>query len=454
MMLKDFERMNRIAIGLSLIICFGLVMGVRANNPIVVGQGLTDPKVRIYGNRAYLYATHDASAESKYWRMNDWWTWSSDDLVHWKYESTLKPEQTYWGKPWNSCWATDGISYNGKYYFYFSRGNNELGVVGGDTPIGPWSDPLHKPLVAGGSVPTPARDPAILQERDGTTYIVFGCWDYYIARLNKDMVSLAEKPRKIELDQKMGPYGPGKTDDKPFLHKYSGKYYLSWGCFYAMSDSIYGPYTYKGCIITQERTAPEFQKALVFDRHGSFFEFHHQWYFACNDQSWPGTTKYFRDSIISYVHYRDNGEIAPIYINSIGAGQYDASQPRIEAEDYFNAEGVTEGECSEGGFELRNVRDGSWAEYPNVTNLPANALVSFRVTPVSPQGGTVEVHENSINGPLLGTVHLSGARSNSAYETISARLNNTAAIENLCLAFHGGPGEILRLNWFSFRKSQ
>ena len=428
-------------------------MGIRANNPIVVGQGLTDPKIRIYGDRAYLYATHDASAESKYWRMNDWWTWSSDDLVHWKYESTLKPEQTYWGKPWNSCWATDGISYNGKYCFYFSRGNNELGVVKSDTPIGPWTDPLHKPLVAQGSVPTAARDPAILQEKDGTTYIIFGCWDYYIARLNDDMVSLAEKPRKIELDQKAGPYGPGKTDDKAFLHKYNGKYYLSWGCFYAMSDKIYGPYTYKGSIITQERTAPEFQKALVFDRHGSFFEFHHQWYFACNDQSWPGTTKFFRDSIISYVHYRDNGEIEPIYINRVGAGEYDATQSRIEAEDYFNAEGVTQRESSDGGFELRNIRNGSWAEYPNVTNLPISALVSFRVAAVSPKGSTIEVHENSINGPLLGATHVPGATGNSTYQTVSARLNNTTATENLYLVFHGDAGEILRLNWIAFRKS-
>lgn len=444
--------MNRVSIGISSIICFCLVIVSRAINPIVVGQGLTDPKVRIYDDRAYLYATHDASAESKYWRMNDWWTWSSDDLVHWKYESTLKPEQTYWGKPWNSCWATDGISCNGRYYFYFSRGNNELGVVEANKPIGPWIDPLHKPLVAQGSVPTAARDPAILQERDGATYIIFGCWDYYIARLNADMVSLAEKPRKIELDQKAGPYGPGKTDDKPFLHKYNGKYYLSWGCFYAMSDNIYGPYTYKGCIITSERTAPEFQKALVFDRHGSFFEFHHQWYFACNDQSWPGTTKFFRDSVISYVHYRNNGEIEPIYINRVGVGQYDASQPRIEAEDYFNAEGVTEGECSEGGFELRNLRDGSWVEYPNVTNFPINALISFRVEACNPQGGAIEVHENSIKGPLLGTVRVRGAKGNSAYETVSTHLNNKAGEENLYLVFHGGMGEIFRLNWLDFPK--
>ena len=37
----------------------------RPITPIVVGQGLTDPKVRIYGDRAYLYATHDADPKAQ-----------------------------------------------------------------------------------------------------------------------------------------------------------------------------------------------------------------------------------------------------------------------------------------------------------------------------------------------------------------------------------------------------
>jgi hypothetical protein len=427
-------------------------MGTAAwgDNPIVVGQGLTDPKVRIYGDRAYLYATHDASPTAKRFLMKDWWTWSSDDLVHWKYESTLKPEQTYWGKPWNECWATDAISHHGKYYFYFSRGDAELGVVQGDTPVGPWIDPLNKPLVAKGSVQTMARDPAILQEDDGTTYLIFGCWDYYIARLGDDMISLAETPRKVEIEGKMGPYGPGKTDDKSYLHKYNGKYYLSWGCFYAMSDHVYGPYVYKGCIITKERTAPEFQKALVMDRHASFFELHHQWYFICNDQSWPGTSPHYRDSIISYVHYRDDGEIDPVYINRVGVGQYDASL-KIEAENYFDEQGVTQKECPEGGFELRDLHDGSFAEYPNTMNLPENATISFRAASANPQGAAIEIHERSAAGPLLGTCHFPSTGGWTNYQTVSTSLKNGAGEKDLYLVFHGTAGELLRLDWFSFR---
>ena len=40
----------------------------------------------------------------------------------------------------------------------------------------------------------------------------------------------------------LGPYGPGKCDDKPFLHKHNATYYLSWGGFYATASHPYGPY--------------------------------------------------------------------------------------------------------------------------------------------------------------------------------------------------------------------
>ena len=128
-------------------------------NPIVVGKGLCDPQVRIYGDQAYLYATHDAVPGSVKFIMNDWWVWQSSDLVNWKQVSTLRPEDTYWGKPCNQCWATDAMSRNGRYYFYFSRGPEEIGVVRSDSPAGPWKDPLGKPLIAQGSTPTLARDP-------------------------------------------------------------------------------------------------------------------------------------------------------------------------------------------------------------------------------------------------------------------------------------------------------
>ena len=164
-------------------------------NPIMPGIGLTDPHFVIYGDRAYVYATHDSSPDSKGFLMTDWWVWSSADLVRWRREGTLKPEDTFLKRPFKDCWATFGASKNGKYYWYFSAGPTEIGVVVADSPAGPWKDPLGRPLIPKGLTPTAQRDPDILMDDDGKAYMVYGTFDYFVVRLNDDMISLAEKPR-------------------------------------------------------------------------------------------------------------------------------------------------------------------------------------------------------------------------------------------------------------------
>ena len=98
---------------------------------------------------------------------------------------------------------------------------------------------------------------------DGTFYIVFGGpkWaygegaGYFIARLNEDMVSLAETPKKIELDH--------EADDKAPLNRIGDKYYLSYGSHYAISENVYGPYRYMGNTGASED-------------HGSYLEWNNQ----------------------------------------------------------------------------------------------------------------------------------------------------------------------------------
>ena len=421
-----------------------------ADNPIADNRGLTDPHVVVYGDRAYVYATHDFSAKSKGFVMYDWWVWSSADLVNWRQEGTLKPEDTFIKKRFKDCWATFCVSKNNKYYWYFSAGPTEIGVVVAESPAGPWKDPLGKPLVARGLTPTAQRDPDILMDDDGQAYMVYGTFNYFIVRLNDDMISLAEKPRPVQLDRKFGPYGAGKTDDKPSLHKRNGIYYLSWSSFYAVSANVYGPYTYKGTVITRENVAPEFRNQDLFhDRHGNFFTWHNQWYYACNDKSQPGRGEHYRDAIISYVHYRDNGEMAPIRIDRIGVGQYDASQPRIEAEDYFAAEAAEVKESPAGGFEVRGLRDGSRLLYPNVKNLLANATLEFRVAAGRPGGATIEIREGGAAGKLLGNCAVPATGGWDQYQTVACPLQNAAGTRSLCLVFTGGQEERLRLDWFA-----
>jgi hypothetical protein len=264
------------------------------------------------------------------------------------------------------------------------------------------------------------------------------------------MISLVEKPRPISLDRKFGPYGEGKTDDKPSLHKRNGIYYLSWSSYYAMSDNIYGPYVYKGVVITPESTAPEFHfENLTHDRHGNFFSWYDQWYYICNDKSQPGRSEYFRDSVIGYVHFRRNGEMAPVRLDRIGVGQYDG-QARIEAANYFQVQNAEQQESPTGGFEVCGLRNGSGLLYPNVHYIPANGTISFHASSANASGGVIEVRENDPDGALLGTCKVPGTSGWDKFETFSCALQTGSGTRNIYLAVKGGDGELLHLDWFQF----
>ena len=417
-----------------------------ADNPIEPGKGLTDPHVVIYGDRAFMYATHDFSPTTKGFVMKDWWVWSSADLVNWKQEGILKPEETYLKKPFDDCWATFGATKNGKYYWYFSAGTDNIGVVVADSPSGPWKDPLGKPMIAKGLTKTAQRDPDILMDDDGKAYIVYGTFHYFIALLSDDMISLAEAPRPVSFDKLFGPYGEGKTDDKPSLHKRNGVYYLSYSSFYATSPNVYGPYTFKGSVIAKENVAPEFQVptkgpvGLWHDRHGNFFTWHNQWFYACNDKSQPGRSSHYRDSILSYVHYLDNGDIAPVRIDKTGVGQYDGTK-KIEAEDFFAAEQGEVKQCAAGGFEVRGLKDGSSLTYPKVRDLGKNTTLSLRVA--GSAQGSVEVRKGAKDGQLLGTCAVKAGE----YQDASCTLNNEAGTLDVCLVIKGGPFQLDALSF-------
>ena len=289
----------------------------------IIGQGVNDPHIHIFDERAYLYASHDFSVENSRFVMKDWQVWSSDDLLNWKLESTLRPEDTYIGAPMDGCWATDAVEKDGRYYWAFSEVNPpciQIGMVVSDAPAGPWCDELEKPLLPTRCVDTEVYDPCFFKEDDGTVYILFGAFDYYMAKMADDMRSVPKEPQPLTIINPEGPYGKGKTDDKVSLHKYNGLYYLSWGSYYATADSLHGPYVYRGCIVDPDRMESRFRERTwpngpTQGRHGNFFVWKGQWYFAYCEMCFSGN-RYFRDFWISPVFYRDNGEIEAIYIHS------------------------------------------------------------------------------------------------------------------------------------------
>lgn len=405
-----------------------------SHNPIIKGQGICDPHMHVFRDRMYIYCSHDVGLEEKNFCMRDWCIVSSEDLVSWRIESFPRPEDTYIG-PTRDCWATDAAERNGKYYFYYSHGMESTGVSVSDDPGTGFKDALGKPLLPKGLTPTFSYDPCVFIDDDEqkTPYIIFGTpvWaggdSYYIARLNEDMISLAEKPRKIALND--------YADDKPALHKYNGKYYLSWASHYAIADNVYGPYRYAG--FTGASTD-----------HGNFTQWRGQWFqaFTIFDPFW-----YNRATGLCYVHFKDNGEmVTDQLIREYGVGQYEGSWNRIEAEWYMEIQNARKVEMPYGGFGVR-ADNGGWIRFPHIHDVPANAGIGFYAGTDAEKDAVIEIRDTDPDGALLGICEIRRPQQHliSGYDYFVAKLNNRGGEENLCLVFRGKDDRsVVTLDWF------
>lgn len=268
--------------------------------------------------------------------------------------------------------------------------------------------------------------------------------------------------------------GEQHRDDKPFMHKHDGIYYLSWGCWYAMGTSPYGPFTYTGGIInTTALVNTSFASGGgTKDRHGSFFTFHGQTYFACNDESHGGGGG-FRSTIIAYVHYRNNGTIAPIRIDETGVGNYRippmlALNPAlkcwtIEAEDFYSIVGDAVKRqkdplgSDQNQFEVANVSAGSALSYPNIYSKNRRMQLFVLYSNGGNQTGVMSILLKGLNKPY-GSCKLDPTGGWDTYKNLTcggvSQFDadiNTGKIPDLAFNFTGPATEFARVDAFNWQ---
>ena len=413
-----------------------------AQNPITNAKGVSDPHIRVFNDTIYLYSGHDSSPNDKLWDMKDWRVFSSTNLLDWQLEQTISPKDNYMDDNSIDCWASDAATRNGKYYFYFSDKKRGIGVMTADSPSGPFKDALGKPLVA------PMHDPTIFIEDDKnkTPYIIYGDKSdaYYIAELNDDMISTAETPKPIVIEGELWEKAP-KWMDKNYVFKHKDTYYLSWGRDYATAKNIYGPY----------KSAGSFGSGHQLDQfaHGSFFwwkgQYYHVWcYYLKNGFK-------FRETIISYCHIADDGQIVTDtkFLDKHfknGVGQYDASWDKIEAEWFYEkSKEIEKKGTRKEGFRFTNIKRKSWIKYANVNfNNQSKIEVSLK----NIQGnGTLEIREGGLKGKLLGCISIKASDiSADTWQLFSSKIKEVKGKRDLYLRFKGSKDFKVMLDFFKF----
>ncbi|QIK78186.1 family 43 glycosylhydrolase [Sphingomonas piscis] len=265
------------------------------SQPLVTEIYTADPSAHVFDNRFYIYGSHDINGTTpeddlgSHFEMRDYRVLSMDRVgapvtVH---PVALDIKDVPWAG--RQMWAPDAAFKNGKYYLYFPAKDKQdvfrIGVATSNSPTGPFT---AQPQAIKGSY---SMDPAVFTDDDGTSYMYFGgIWggqlqrwngNTYnpdggntdlkqdnapaaaprVAKMRGDMLEFAESPRQVQIVDEAGKPILGGDHDRRFfeaswMHKYNGKYYFSYSTgdthfiAYATGDSPYGPFTYRGRILS------------------------------------------------------------------------------------------------------------------------------------------------------------------------------------------------------------
>lgn len=184
-------------------------------NPISPNVFCADPTGVEYEGRLYIYGTNDhqqyeaagLDRKNSYEQIKSLVIFSTEDMANWEYHGTINVGEI---APWiQNSWAPsiasrveeDGLTH---FYLYFSNSGCGVGVLTATHPLGPWSDPLGRPLVYQNmpgleNCPAPF-DPGVCIDEHGVGWLAFGGGVAAsggqvhtnvpkIARLGKDMLS-------------------------------------------------------------------------------------------------------------------------------------------------------------------------------------------------------------------------------------------------------------------------
>lgn len=449
---------------MKLINCMAVMMmltsGALAANPSL--PSYADPHMKVWNGRVYVSAGRDEYPEQPRCNIIQWDIFSTVDFVDWRHEVKIDPGDTFMGAGSKDCWASDIETRNGKYYFAFSNGSRETGMLVADQPNGPYIDVLGKPLIPASFSTNLEYDLTLFTDDDGTPYLIYGrdgkmpngeMLRYQIARLNEDMISLAEEPRAILHDRPNGFNTDTRASDGSHIHKYRGRYYLSChGSKYMSAEKVYGPYTNL--------------RDVRLGGHPSFGEFHGQTYAMYEQGRLPYGNRRYRQCNVVYLHYRDNGDMIadPLFMQNggpggrpgkyytMGVGNYDAAWPQIEAEWFFSkSPEVEKRDGPDEGFMLRELRNHSTVTFPLITWTRKDTPIKLRVQVLEP--ATIEIREKNAEGKLLGRVQVKPGASQGEWQTVTAKLKNNPGTRHLCFRFvaDSEADDLLHLDWFSLK---
>lgn len=327
----------------------------QALNPYLPSyEYVPDGEPYIFGDRIYVYGSHDRFGGSAYC-MNDYVCWSApvDDPGNWYFEGVIYKKSQDPRNPLGvmKLWAPDlAVGPDGRYYLYYSfEFTGVIGVAVADSPRGPFHFYGHVRLSNGHVIGTHPRDkylfdPAVLVDDDGRVFLYAGlgvdrlgmalfpmgkeCRGCYVTQLEPDMLTAKETPRLLlpKRGCAAGTCFEGhEYFEAPSIRKIGPLYYLVYSSCnghelcYATSSYPDRDYRYGGTIVSNADIFPGVQEEAqnyYGNNHGGMVCIKNQWYIFYHRQT--NRHDHSRQGCAEPIVILEDGSIPQVRISSCG----------------------------------------------------------------------------------------------------------------------------------------
>ena len=428
-----------------------------ADNPIVQTSFTPDPAPVVFGDELYVFTGCDRDGDNSFYTMTGWQCLSTKDMKNWTDHGRILEDTSFSWCNANDAWASQCIERNGKYYFYFtttnkSGGGRAIGVAVADSPEGPYSDPLGKPLCGPN---WDYIDPTVIIDDDGQAWLMFGNPKCYYVKLKEDMVTLDGQIKQFDMTTQQFGYHKDKGTtygEGPWITKHNNLYYLVWASFvegyggesqcYATGPSVTGPWTYRGVLQ---------QGSNCFTTHGGIIDYKDHSYFFYHKNGIPGGGPYNRSASCEEFTYNSDGTIPVMKLTNSGPDQLECLNPfeRVEAETICWCEGVKTEKDENDSVNIGFIQKGSYVKVAGVDF--GEGADKFTASVASGgSGGTIELHLDSKTGPVVGTLKVGDTGGWHEWQELSCNVAGASGEHDLYLVFNGGDGYLMNVDWWKF----
>ena len=405
------------------------------NNPLYTQRFGADPGVMEYDGRLYVYMTNDIVEydskgnvkENSYSKIREISLISSDDMVNWTDHGLipvawLKGLAKWADNSWAPCAAHKTIDGKEKFFLYFCNGGNGIGVLTGDSPMGPWRDELGHALITR-STPNCANvvwlfDPAVMVDEDGTGYLAFGGGvpsgmqaapgTGRIVKLGDDMISLAGEPVTLDVPYLFEDSGINRIGDT-YIYTYcsnwdttgNGMKITNGAIEYMTSDNPLGPYTYRGELFPNEGKF----FGMYGNNHHSIGCLNGEYYLFYHNrpvEKAMGITGNYRSPQVDKIGINEDGSLKQVVGTMQGISQLKPLDP------FGGVQATTM--ADQGGIEVKRkstaswviAHRNSWLKVAGVTFGEGSESITF--TGSAEEAGTLYVMIDGLDGEIAAEV--------------------------------------------------